>query len=747
MADQVTCTFGGRQCLNPYTLRRTAEANGWDISSWWDKRPNGFSLFQSRAVGIGYVLMRKQDVDALDRSNKQAFVLACGSQSLTLPAMVFVEAKSVYAFSATSYADTPYLVEFADKRILATKESFFARTGSIAKQAFNVRAHVPTDTSGAGLYTYSSLKSGTAYTWQEVIDTVWKACTENNAATLTNWSFPTGLTLPATPDGTPENLIFCGMNCWDAFQTLLDRLSLCLDYNPIADTFALNKLGTTQSSLSSLSQYNSQLAAIQDTIRNPILRNPAQYYVDFPYKQDQVGNKNYIGGSSGDDQEAIDTIDFAAGAVASSSPKAGNYLPVRDTLDKLAGSSTIVTARTTAVSNRATAVATEIKNRLENAGTPLRKKFIGIITATLTGSQVRGVRWEDTGDPINGVTTEIWNDDDPFMQNLMNNEGYRIHHNTKAEEILSPPMLARYSYADRVPMVAVCYITDETRNSDGYYEGDYYTDWATGSDISPGSPLGVGNTACWLIATDASDAVTAVPVLLSRGTDMVGPSAWIPGHGVVGRLLGYATSGGSTRPLFTIDTEQYRLWYLVKATANWVDGGGAGDTVSVKIINADGSLDGTTRTCYVGLSSSGDMTGVKNFNANVYTDDKFWAKLRPNGTMICLEPGFIDDPVGTLKMFRGATAPRGWGFANSVGNAAPYGSGVNYNDGRVLGTGASVAPTPTHTHTAHGTTSFNYQAGATASGTLLIDTNNHASASATPAEGIRQVVLIERITA
>src|SRR5262249_15495387 len=148
-------------------------------------------------------------------------------------------------------SQAPYLLELADRRILA------ARMSDAGNAQFNVRASAMS----------SDFLSGTVIgdgSWQAMLNFLWQALPSG---------FGTTPTLPYSPHGSPNSFRWIGSNAWELVNCLLDRLSCIVNWNPITDTYTISKLGTQDYSWPTDSDGNPLLPEYN---AEPLEPNPAK---------------------------------------------------------------------------------------------------------------------------------------------------------------------------------------------------------------------------------------------------------------------------------------------------------------------------------------------------------------------------------------------------------------------------------------------------------------------------------------
>ena len=221
-------SLDGFSCLDPVGLRDQLAAQGMPCR--WYGQPNAMEVPAGTASGLGYLLLARADLDALDldalhdltlTSQETAAALAA---SVTLRSLLISEAVCV-APQLRGSGTEPYLVTLRDRRWLLRQVPL--------DKAYNVR--LPVGPADPPLYYPDTLRSGTAWTWQQVFADLWETL-GLGAATPD---------LPAAPSGNPENLAFWAGYALEALGTVLAHCGCLLTLDPLTDTFAVALAGAT----------------------------------------------------------------------------------------------------------------------------------------------------------------------------------------------------------------------------------------------------------------------------------------------------------------------------------------------------------------------------------------------------------------------------------------------------------------------------------------------------------------------
>ena len=601
----------------------------------------------------------------LSKTTAHSLVFSDGSTTLTT-AGLYLDRSHVLNRALRTDNNALRLVRAVDKRVLL-------QLSSIAKQ-YNVRIPAPSTTTGSGLYYDASLDSGsTAWTWQTMLDDIWDKLP-------TAFAGATGPTLPSTPDGTPENFRFIGVSAWDALFVVLDHLGMSVAYDPIADTFSYVDLGVFQTGLVDA---KAALAGrlIYDFNPDPVIADaqPETIRVFFWRRELYQGiEKDTV---DTDNWEMMPYISKDVASAASSI--AGTVLPVWDTLPATidaAGS----TDNDTALDDRADYIASAVELRLGNAHSRQRYLYAGIATTIRPGEEVREVRWRDYGDG-HGPITEILQGADADRLSETSETSAAYHHrsfgyapgvggeNTGCGMIvvgegIAPGDLSRNQYP-LFPRVAQWVQADDgassagaslTPNAAGLIPGFVirYTGGGTYEQLDP----------CWIRPGDLHSNNSESAVIKLKQKDRYD-----------GRLYGVDTSGGDTRPVYTVragSTNPSEVKWGI-ATTNWVDNGSSCDHVVINPVDdCEGSNPDTGTNVTVLLPKNASNDGM---DPNVIANAVIAYAEAADGSNVCTSD-YLDDKIGTVKMWArsAGTIPPGWGLmdgtANSPGNG---GSGVN----------------------------------------------------------------------
>lgn len=179
-----------------------------------------------RPHGRGWVLLKKSDLDGLSLTTDHDLVFSGADTAhvRTLTSITLLKAECVTPGSATD-PNSVYLCEVVDRRW------HLARIP--VNKAYNVYS-----ADGTGHLT-DTKNAGSAWTWQEIV------------TNLSNTILGIGtLTLPFTPDATPNDFSYFGGYAWGALCDVLDRIACAVEYDAEANTFSVVRLGSTDTTAS-----------------------------------------------------------------------------------------------------------------------------------------------------------------------------------------------------------------------------------------------------------------------------------------------------------------------------------------------------------------------------------------------------------------------------------------------------------------------------------------------------------------
>lgn len=212
--------YAGRVAYDPRTLRDSClrATPQLPIDLFWGVT-NRFEVPLGEKPGTGKILLAQDDLSAIDLTtwHDLRWWDQYGNEH-TLQKITLVKAECVSP-GLEGGALNVFVCDLADRR-------FHLARGAVINKGYNVSTP-----DGTG-YLAETLNSGSAWTWQEIVQDL-----------FTILALGTAPTLSPTPDGTPENLTYFGEFAWRALNNLMTRLARAIKYDPIEDTFTIVRLG------------------------------------------------------------------------------------------------------------------------------------------------------------------------------------------------------------------------------------------------------------------------------------------------------------------------------------------------------------------------------------------------------------------------------------------------------------------------------------------------------------------------
>jgi len=286
--------------------------------------------------------------------------------------------------------DAPRLLEFRDKRQVLSLSAIDAE--------YNVRQTHRFGHSGTtDLFYTDTLNAGSPWTWQGMFEAAWN--------TLPAAIRGTAPTLAYSPASQPENFRFHGSS-WEAIREILDATHSVLCYNPFTDTFTVQRVGATQSGLSSalsaLVQSGRLMQPLNAASGLGLANAPQKVRFYFPYRIEDDAQflvESEAGNYVVDPYYTIDKNTSISGA------ETGTILHYRTKfiaeLDP-AENVTNATALNTLADEMVALIAAKINDVADNRD----DTYMGIVTSIVPGSEVREMVWRDYGD-ADGCVTEL----------------------------------------------------------------------------------------------------------------------------------------------------------------------------------------------------------------------------------------------------------------------------------------------------------------------------------------------------
>ena len=232
-----------------------------------------------------------------------------------------------------------------------------------------------------------TLNSGTPYTWQQVLSTIW-----GDLPTLAG----TCPTLASAPASTPENLLFEGVSAWESIGRILMAAGHVLVLDPFTDTMSFAKMTATQANVAA------KIAASKNEGRwiwewspdlIPSVQLPKEVKVTFPRGPSDTGAYAPFSGLPKIKTSSISSLG-----------QAGTTWPVKDTII-VRGSDASPTNDADLIA-RATEIADAVKGYFRPASEPSGSVYGGFVDF-VPGSEVTVVNWKTDHDY--GTRTDLRN--------------------------------------------------------------------------------------------------------------------------------------------------------------------------------------------------------------------------------------------------------------------------------------------------------------------------------------------------
>ncbi len=203
-----------------------------DTDNHDDPRPNRLEIPIGSGASHGWFLMLKQDANEVLAAGTVSVLFRQSDDQGNSTETVFrnMVVKSVEDFGpGGADAETEVaLVEITDVRWIWQRRSALQAEFNVPLVGEDVD---PGGVSGDG-FKESSLKSGSPYTWEQMLQEIWDTLT------------PVGAQWPGLPVGTaalilsqPYDWRFQGVNAWQAFNTVLARIGKVVVYDPTSANF------------------------------------------------------------------------------------------------------------------------------------------------------------------------------------------------------------------------------------------------------------------------------------------------------------------------------------------------------------------------------------------------------------------------------------------------------------------------------------------------------------------------------
>lgn len=211
MEFQAAADLAGQPIFEPQSARENLDELGFPVEAVGEA--NSYTCPVGRGPGVAVLLLRKKELDALDKSALLKLTIQGGTgPALEIRHLTFRGATCILPGDRTD-EQLLYRAEFADRRyrLQLRQQSLFSA---------NLRdSEIPSN------YFYSSMDSGSPWTWNSLCEYLWEQNSE-----MGDWlGFPPGYTAPAN---NPENLQWVGVSYFEMLCDVLERLRLILLYDP-----------------------------------------------------------------------------------------------------------------------------------------------------------------------------------------------------------------------------------------------------------------------------------------------------------------------------------------------------------------------------------------------------------------------------------------------------------------------------------------------------------------------------------
>jgi hypothetical protein len=238
--------LSGLACSDPKTTWESCRLNDLPVDHWIG-RVNLFRCLHGQEPGTGAVLMNGGDMEKLDFDEIQTLRFGItpegGSlQTVLLNGIIVTQATNITP-GVRDDPDACYLLDLADKRLLAPQDAAINRAYNIRRQLANTN---PPALPAGGEFLRSSMDGSPGpcadpipWEWLSMLTDIWGMISILG-------KFPG---LPVTPEGRPEGWKFFGMPAYDALGLVLDHLEFALKYNPVTDKFSIIQLGASDTAM------------------------------------------------------------------------------------------------------------------------------------------------------------------------------------------------------------------------------------------------------------------------------------------------------------------------------------------------------------------------------------------------------------------------------------------------------------------------------------------------------------------
>lgn len=358
-------------------------------------RANSFLNPLGEQPARGWFLFTRHVVNTINLNALHTIALADNAgRSVTLRSLVVASEPRAVTPGQPDDTTAAFLVEFADQRHQLAAPTL----GMSVNAGFNIRAPA-----WGGAYYETSLNSGSAWTWQGMVTTLWTYMSQLGGS----------YTLPFTPDGTPEGWHFPGVSAWTALNQVLRRLGCAVKYDPTAasNQYSIARVGAADAA-TTLALANAASREIFDAEFQAIVRGklPGKVRVFFHRQWSDYGVEQTTPRIAADQWlSSSNTLVDVSSTVAGTD--SNTIHPLWDDLPALAGADGTISNQT-ALNTRAAERAADFYRVAQTGGDRLHRIYTGILTLQ-PGSIVKGVAWrQDMGgiggeDSIGGFVSEV----------------------------------------------------------------------------------------------------------------------------------------------------------------------------------------------------------------------------------------------------------------------------------------------------------------------------------------------------
>jgi hypothetical protein len=392
-------TVAGKKAIHPLSIKQACDEYGLPDKFWG--RANSISCPVGMEPGSAWFIVSRVDGDAIAANTLCDIIWTekTGSAAAVTTTFKNYAPHRFILIGADGDSKAPYLAEFRDKRQVLKL--------SAVNKEYNVRRTTRQgDSATTDLYYTDSRNSGSDWTWQTMFSDLWGYLPSAIRGTA-----PTLATSGYVPVNEPENFRFHG-NAWDAIGEVLEATQNILCYDPIADSFTVQRIGATQTNLSQaktiLSNQGKRL--IDDTPRTDLNLSVAPETIRFFFPKrleleyslfDTAANAHLVA-----PYHTIDKTTSLTGA------QAGTVLPYRTNfIAEIDADGTTVnnTGSGTGLDALADELMAKIKDRINLGSESGIVIYGGAVTTIKPGCEVHEMVWRDYGDDM-GLVTELIRD-------------------------------------------------------------------------------------------------------------------------------------------------------------------------------------------------------------------------------------------------------------------------------------------------------------------------------------------------